>query len=181
MVEPIVLDAKTFTYLGETFERLIVNDDTSRAPWEDSAGCGVVSWWRPKTSKAPWERVLSKDRDFCRFYDMRATREKAMKEGWGLPESEAKGLTKKQIIAEAIERDFRRLRSWCDDEWWYVGLVVRAKFAPGEEESVWGIESDCDDFIKETSEDLAHDLLRRFKGEMEIRMREVNHSTEGKQ
>ena len=84
---------------------------------------------------------------------------KARKEGWGV-EKPPPGLTKRAIAALAVEQDFERMRRWCNGEWWYVGVVVMLdEYDSTEQRSVWGIESDCEDYIKEVRNELAEELL----------------------
>ena len=149
-----------FTYEGFNFIMELVSDGDSGPPWKNGDSRGIVSEWRPNDSKRPGECVLHQGGSSCRFYDWRATMLKARKEGWGLPPDEAKGLTKTQIIALAVQQDFERMRRWCNDEWWYVGVVVILDEEDSKEQrSCWGIESDCEDYIREVRNDLAEELL----------------------
>jgi hypothetical protein len=100
---------------------------------------------------------------------MRATREKAITQGWGLPLEEAKGLTRKQIIAAAIEKDFERMRGWCNDGWCYIGVVVTVDNGEGKQASLWGIESDCPNYIEEVKKELAEELLPYTQFERSMR------------
>ena len=70
-------------------------------------------------------------------------------------------MTPRQYAAQAAMRDFDRLRRWCNDDWCYVGVIV-APICPccgepdeGRAESLWGIESDCEDYIRDVADDLA--------------------------
>lgn len=120
------------------------------APWDEHDGHGVVSDWTTR-DKRPSERVLNSDRHGKkRYYDIQATIKKATSEGWGCANLGTK-LTPKQSIAEAVERDFKYLQDWCNDQWHWMGLEVTEiredtdgfKY-DGYSASLWGIESESD-------------------------------------
>ena len=151
--------SERFTYEGFDFIMELEPDNDSDPPWENGDGHGIVSEWRAKDSKRPGERILHQDGSSCRFYDWQATMLKARKEGWGVKKP-LPGLTKRAITALAVEQDFERMRRWCNDEWWYVGVVVMLdEYDSTKQRSVWGVESDCGDYIKEVRNDLAAELL----------------------
>ena len=63
--------------------------------------------------------------------------------------------------AAAAMSDYNRLRQWCDSGWHYVGIIVtahRAGIALGSA-SLWGIESDCEDYIDEVTRDLVSEAI----------------------
>ena len=49
---------------------------------------------------------------------------------------------------QAVEREFDRLRGWCNDDWRYVGVIVTLLDVDGEptdeSESLWGVDDDGD-------------------------------------
>lgn len=64
--------------------------------------------------------------------------------------------------AAAAYADYERLRKWCDDQWCYVGVVVTVTDEDDAElanESLWGIESDCHDYLTETARELVGQAL----------------------
>lgn len=68
---------------------------------------------------------------------------------------------KRAYAAAAAMSDFKRLRDWCNDEWQWIGIVVRPAgecTCCGRSESLWGIESDCGEYAKEIAADLAEQL-----------------------
>ena len=72
-------------------------------------------------------------------------------------------LSPKAYAAGAAMRDYEYLRRWCNDDWYYVGVIVqRADSCShcGDSASLWGIEieSDCDDYIREVATELAMEL-----------------------
>lgn len=131
-------------------------------PWKHSDGHGEVSDWTTR-DKAPGERVLSSDGENKRYYDFAGTIKLAHKDGWGVKSTEGK--TKGQIAAEAVEADFEYLRRWCVDDWTYIGVVVTLLDIQGNEtrerESIWGIESDSDDYLTDTAYELAGEISHR--------------------
>jgi len=163
-----------FTYEGFDFTMEIVDDDRE-PPWEDS-GYGVVSS-RHGSNKRPGERVLHRDGNHFHYYDWQKTMAKAKREGWGHPEgaqwAKEHGLTQKQCIEAAVQWDFDRLQGWCDSKWRYVGVVVNYITESGRSEraSLWGVESDDEDAIKDMRDELADQLLPFT--EFERRMRKA--------
>lgn len=138
---------KTFTHRGITFDLCTEPDIDSTPPWQRADGHGVVTDWVTR-DKAPSERVLSQDRNSRRFYDMAETMKIAKRDGWNVSDEQAKGATKGERIAMAVERDFEFLRSWCADEWHYVGVIVRVHGASEYQTSLWGIEDNATDYIE---------------------------------
>ena len=70
-------------------------------------------------------------------------------------------MTPREYAARAARADYEYLRKWCNDEWSYVGVVVRrADACPccGETESLWGVESNAGDYLREVAEELAEQL-----------------------
>ena len=178
-------DGDTFERNGRTFIVTMPNDDSGDAPWERSDCHGIVSDWRydggwrsENTTKKPGERELCRDRGQARYYDFAGTIAKAKKEGWGLCEEDRLALqrrlkqkpSQKQIIAQAVENDFEYLRRWCTDQWSYIGVVVSlddgAERDVDHVASLWGIESDADDYIVETAHALADEINATLDDEM---------------
>lgn len=149
-------ELESFTHKGQAFTAFLELDQDMREPWKEHDGHGPVSDWRPKDSKRPGEMVLLEDRGRCLFYDFQAAVKLALKDGWDTPPyKQGKPGERAQRAAMA---DFERMRDWCLDRWQWVGVIV--KDAYGNETSVWGIESDCTDYLKETARELANDLIR---------------------
>jgi hypothetical protein len=75
-------------------------------------------------------------------------------------------LTRGEIRAESVRKDFEFLRRWCNDQWWYVGVVVTHLPDPEDDDepidyghALWGIESDSDDYIEEVAHQHIDDIL----------------------
>lgn len=139
-----------------TYRAEIYYDGDHGAPWEECDGHGVVSDWE-RRSKRPGELILNSDG--CgnfRFYDWQASIRIARRDRWSC-------WCNGDELQEAVRRDFEYLRAWCNDEWRYVGVVVFPLTEDGDElrskeQSVWGIESEDLDYIRETANDLAWEI-----------------------
>jgi len=141
---------------GLRFRVHIEQDDNDEAPWERNDGHGPVR----QTSdglKRPGERVLHKDRWTSWLYDWQAACKLARKE-WGC-----------QDIEVAVQADFDRLRRWLRSDWYYVGVCVEVIDDNGDavtdkyEHALWGIESDCEDYIEETAHELAEQCFAAWR------------------
>jgi len=74
-------------------------------------------------------------------------------------------MTPRAYAAGAAMADYDRLRRWCADEWCYIGVVVRRAGdceCCGETESLWGIESDAGEYVREAATELAEQLAERL-------------------
>ena len=135
-------------------------DADSGAPWRECDGHGVVSEWIHRDKK-PGERVLHADHHMRLYYDVQQTTAIALRDGWGVAGQTF--ATKRQQAAAAVEADFQYLRRWCQDDWFYIGIVVRTEDA-AVSHSLWGIESDTTEYHKEIIEELAGQCLRQIAG-----------------
>ena len=159
-----IYDGDTIELDGRSFTVKFPDDDFGRTPWEDDDGAGIVTDWTSR-DKAPGERVLNTDGGSKRYYDFAGTLAKAKRDGWGLADAEKAALarelgrepSKAEIAVKAVERDFNRMRRWCNDQWRYVGVVVTDD-ETGEHDSLWDIESDCDEYLAEVAHELASGL-----------------------
>lgn len=70
-------------------------------------------------------------------------------------------MSPRAYAALAASQDFARLKSWCDDQWNYVGIIVTASRAGIElaSASLWGIESDSADYLTECANELAQEAM----------------------
>ena len=130
-----------------------VFDSDMGAPWKDHDGRGVVSDWESRDKK-PGEVVIASDHGSKRFYDVAETTRIAKRDGWGVSDADTSKMTPAQITALAVQRDMERMRDWCNDVWHWCGVSVFPLTADGDElrsktESLWGIESDADDYFEE--------------------------------
>ena len=148
-------------------------DDTHEPPWEAEDGHGPVRWVRlndfGQPAKEPGESVLISDRHGATVYGMDDATKLARKEGWDAePYNTDKRETPRQQAAKAAKADFERLKAWCNDDWHYVGVIVEA-YREGIKlgsASLWGIESDSDDYLEEVAEELADEAIEEAKAKL---------------
>lgn len=119
---------------------------------------GQVRLIRPKNGLGqyrPYRRLVEK-----RFHSVDADINKAISTVYAKYRAT---MTARQYAAAAAMRDYEYLRRWCNDQWYYVGVVVAPIDENGPDwdcaESVWGIESDCDSCHQEVAQDLAEGML----------------------
>lgn len=120
---------------GVTYEIEWIADDCADAPWENSDCHGPVSDWE-RRSKRPNEMILNTDRGFSRFYDFQEAMRIAKRDRWNCAKNG-------EELQEAVFQDYKYLKDWCDDKWFYCGIVV-TRCDTGESDSLWGIESEGD-------------------------------------
>lgn len=142
-----------FSVEGVQFRADLVADECASAPWENSDCYGEVSDWLHR-DKSCSERILVSNRGCKRFYDHAASVLKFRGQGCYTAEE----------AHEIALADFKRLRDWCNDRWFYVGVVVTLLDDFGDEisdcsDSLWGIESDCSEYHREVASELAGGLL----------------------
>lgn len=173
-------DGDEFERNGRTFRVEFPYDDCADAPWDREDGHGPVTDWTSR-AKRPCERILNTDRSSHRFYDVQEAMRIARRDGWGLSPDDIAALAKRlgrtpakgDICAAAVEADFERLHGWCNDQWQYVGVVVRLVSEDEEDsESLWGIESDCHDYLTEVAHELADEINARLDDAMAVAITE---------
>ena len=173
-------DGDTFEREGLTFRVNIEPDTDHGAPWDECDGHGPVSDWTSR-NKAPGEILLHSDRRRKRFYDWQAATRIAKRDGWDLTDDDKatlaaslgrcpSTLTRGQIVAETVRRDFDCLRRWCEDQWQYVGVCVTLLDDEDDDNpptdyghALWGIESDEAGYIAETAHELADDIMAELQ------------------
>lgn len=70
-------------------------------------------------------------------------------------------MTPREHAAGAALRDFENLKAWCDDEWFWCGVVARRKDdckCCGASESLWGVESNAGSYLEDVARELAEQL-----------------------
>ena len=157
-------DDEQFEYRGLHFKVNFPYDEDGGEPWSNSDGHGEVSDWTTR-DKRPGELVLSSDRTSKRYYDFAGAIKAALKDGWDSPPY--KTGTKRQQAERAVKADFEFLRGWCNDEWHYVGVVVKRVDEDGEElgetESLWGVEDNDSEYLTTTAYELADEIAGRVE------------------
>lgn len=136
------------------------HDGDHGAPWETCDFHGPVSDWT-HCAKSPGQRILVTDRDARRYYDIAEATRIARRDGWDAPPI-GEG-TAGQRAARAVEADFRYLKAWCDDEWYYVGVVLSVSrngiMLERHAASLWGIESTSGDYLTDVANELVAEAL----------------------
>ena len=160
-------DEQRYELPGGLYAIVKIEYDTDCGPpWENSDGHGVVSDWEHRgEADGRWE--LCEDHYSRRYYDWKETLKIAKRDGWGARNGD---------LMEAVRSDYEYLRSWCNDEWYYVGVVVELYGADDElisEDSCWGYESYCEDYLcSEARSWLSWMLVNYRKQQREARKQE---------
>lgn len=157
-------DGDSITVGQFTVTAHIVRDDDMGAPWKEHDFHGPVSEWT-RRDKSPGERVLCEHHGSRRYYDFAEAVKIAKRDGWDAPPF-GQG-TPNELLGEraarAAEADFKRLRDWCRDAWWWVGVVLSVAKAghtlDDHAASLWGIESDAGDYFSDVANDLLPEAL----------------------
>lgn len=138
---------------GYTVKINCFHDSDMGPPWEEHEGHGPVSKWTQR-DKRPGERVLCQERNNYRFYDFQGAIAQAKSEGWGIGPDEESALEKElgrkpsktETIVAAVEHDFKRLKAWCNDEWFWTGYKTEITAPDGtttEGDSCWGFDDEA--------------------------------------
>lgn len=160
---------------GFTVTATIHSDDDTTPPWEREDGHGEVTGWT-RRAKMPGELVLNTDGGSHRYYDFAGACATARRDGWRNGEDAARvqagepvAYSARQVAARAALADYERLRRWCADLWEYVGVSVTVTREDDDgdpvelvgeyEHALWGIESDCPDYLTEMAAELAGEAL----------------------
>lgn len=71
-------------------------------------------------------------------------------------------MTARAYAAGAARQNFERLRKWCADQWFWVGVEIelldRDGDGTGEKAALWGIESDAGDYLDEVARELVAEI-----------------------
>jgi hypothetical protein len=153
-------ETMTATVKGFTITARLEHDPDAGKPWKNCDAYGPVSDWTSRDKK-PGERVLCSDRNSRRYYDWAEAIAIAKRDGWDAPPY-GEG-TAGQRAERAVQADFERLRAWCNDEWYYVAVVLSVsrngimldRYAA----SLCGIESDSGEYLTEVANELADEAL----------------------
>jgi hypothetical protein len=157
---------------GFTVTARIERDDHSGPPWQEHDGHGPVSDWTSRAKRAG-ERVLIQDRGSYRYYDFAEAVRIARSGGW---DAEPFGTgTAGERAARAAERDFRVLQAWCDDTWFWCGIVVtvsreNVQLTPDYGAALWGIECNYPDGDNSYLSQIANELLDEALAEARARL-----------
>ena len=138
-------------------------DMDADAPWDREDGHGPVSNWT-SDPKAPGQMVLCTDRRMKLYYNFAEAVKLARTDGWNT--APFNWPTDGARAHAAALADFDYLRRFCNDQWHYCGIVVTLLDADGEPDSVdaslWGIESEGDDYHEEIISELITECLSQI-------------------
>lgn len=152
-------------HAGRAFMVKIYEDTDMGMPWDEHDGHGIVTDWE-RRPKMPGEMILCEDGRSRRFYDFAASCKRALADGWDCPPY-GQG-TPRQRAARAAMNDFLRLRDFCQGGWHWCGIEVIPIDEDGGESadisaSLWGIESDSDEYMRELAFELAAECLSQIE------------------
>lgn len=167
-----------FEHAGLKFKYRTEPDLDSGPPWKESEGHGPVSEVRYSSTGPklrPGERLLQLDRGYYLAYDWQAATAAAKADGWGLGKEALlkleKALGRKPTAGDireaAVQSDFDFLHGWCNDKWYYVGVIVtlqiedeHAHLVEDEDftNSLWCVENGDDNYIEEVVLQLADEI-----------------------
>ena len=147
-------------------------DDALRNPWDEEDGHISPEYFdRRDHVPSGWTIMPTYGRGYWAF-DLGAALLKAAREKWGLDPSsrEYKGIrvkdghkkpTRSQIRYAAVKADARRMAEYINGDWHYVVVSVsREEEEENYEHAVWGIESDCGDYLHEVAVDLIGEIAK---------------------
>lgn len=163
------METKIVEQHGLKFRVYAERDLDMGAPWDVHDGHGPVSGWTSR-DKYPGEVELNRDGSLRRYYDFAEATRIAKRDGWGLSEPVMLDLaerlgrvpTRKEVVREAVMRDFQRLQDWCEDRWTWVAVIVSLLDVQGHTvvtQSLCGIESDSGDYFAEVEQELIAGIL----------------------
>ena len=144
------------------------HDGDSGPPWSECDGMGVIetSTHRPGEYDEYDDWIINSDRGWYRYFDWKATLPIAIRDGWNTPPYHMHHDKKAQAMA-AMRSTCEYLRRWCNDGWWYVGMIVTLLDEDSneiEEDSCWGFESDSTDYLtSEARSWAAHMIVKARK------------------
>lgn len=131
-------DGDEIAYKGLRIRVAFDTDYDHEEPWNSGDGYGIISE-KTDRAKRPGEREIgNKDRSGRRrLYDVQATQQRALEEGWNAPPYTG---TKRECAARAVQADYEFHDAWLKDEWHYVTITVTC-LDTGEEDSCGGFET----------------------------------------
>lgn len=144
-------------------------DDHHGEPWKESDGHGRVTDWEPLDAGLDPQRYrpLVERHSIGRYYDWEESLKIATRDKWGLSEVERDKLAERlhcvrptdaEITERAVQLDYEFLRGWCQDDWWYIAVVVQLQ-GTTIDRSLWGIESNAGEYLQEVARELADQII----------------------
>lgn len=162
-------DVSDWTTRDKLPGELVLNEDRDRKRFYDFAGaCRTArrDGWGFLPGKLKYEKRADCWHAWCEGFDGKEHISTDVNRAVSAVYEEHRAtMTARQYAAGAAMADFNRLRAWCNDEWFYVGVTVRRADAcecSGDSESLWGIESDAGEYIRQVAEELAEELAEQL-------------------
>ena len=164
-----------------TITATIKHDSDTGAPWSVHDGHGPVSE-RTTRDKRPGELVRSTDGPHKRYYDFAQACRIARRDGWNARPYDTIE-TPRQRATRAALADFKALRAWCNDEWFWCGITVTVTHTePGLElasDSLWGIDANYPDSDNSYLTDCAMELVESALRQAGTRAKELATALQG--
>jgi hypothetical protein len=146
-------DGDAASFQGREFRVRIDHDSSSDTPWENCSPLGAVEERRYGDTGIGRGQVWIQKPD-SRHYGYAYDYAAAYKE--------VQTWNKGRDAALIVDREIERFRAWLNDQWHYVSIGVELD---GETEWLGGVEDDCPEYLAETMEELARELLARADDE----------------
>jgi len=168
-----ILESRYGAYEGEEITKLpngwkikvaFQYDSDSGPPWKDCDGMGVIedSHRRPGEYGEYDDWILYSDRGWYRYYDWKATLPEALRDGWNTKPYHFH--SKHEQAMAAMRSTCEYLRNWCNNDWYYVGMIVTLLDEDDKElaeDSCWGFESESMDYLLEQARSWAAHMIRK--------------------
>lgn len=143
--------------LGNGFTASVYVDETADGPWDSECGHIDVEYFDREIPRG-YTTLNTYGRGYYAF-NTRAAILKASREKWARKSADRWA---------AIKADARRMAEYINGDWCYLGVSVHN----GEDDfshALWGIESDCEDYVIE----VAKELLSQIEAEEQQRIAAV--------
>lgn len=130
--------------------------------WDDGQGVTYIKRGYDYPDEHEREWLLWSERYDWLIYDFKASLEKALKQGWNCPPYHEG--TKLERAVRAVRENYDYLRRFYNQHWWYVGMIVELYDEDDtllDEESCWGYESDCMDYLCEEARSWAASMIKK--------------------
>lgn len=160
---------ETITINNKRYIVRFESDPDVEFPWNNEDGHGPVRespypCGQYGSTKKPGERPLNRPgrNEYQFYYDWQAACKLARIDGWNVAPFDAPNR-----IQRAVESDFDYLRRFLAGDWEYIGVIVESE--EGEEESLWGVESEGD-YKEQLAQELAEVLDSRIRRDEQSRI-----------
>lgn len=170
-----ILDSRYGAYEGEQITELpngwkikveFQYDNDSGPPWENCDGVGVIEESRYRGRPGEYgeydDWILNSDYGWYHYYDWKATLPEAIRDGWNTKPYHFANKREQAMAAMRSTCDY--LREWCNNDWWYVGMIVTLLDQNDEElqeDACWGFESESMDYLCSEARDWAAHMIRK--------------------